>query len=153
MVYGGLLFGTAVTDRSIADAFEAPQWREVLTGLGQEVARVAQTEGVALEGFDGFDPNAFAPGAPPPVVAESFARMIRHNRASAKSHSGIWRDLAIRKRRTEVDAQLGPAIAIGARHGLACPITAAVVRMIHEIEEGARPLADDNLDQIAAAVA
>ena len=79
--------------------------------------------------------------------------MVAHNRASTKSHSGIWRDLAIRKRKTEVDAQLGPAITIGARHGLACPITAAVVAMIHEIEEGTRPLSDDNLDQIAAAVA
>ena len=51
--------------------------------------------------------------------------MVAHNRRSAKTHSGIWRDLAIRKRKTEVDAQLGPVVEIGARHGIATPITAA----------------------------
>jgi 2-dehydropantoate 2-reductase len=149
MVYGALLFGTAVTNASIADALEAPKWRATLTALGQEVARVGVAEGVALEGFDGFDPNAFAPGAPPEVTADSFDRMVRHNRKSAKSHSGIWRDLAIRKRPTEVDAQLGPSVRIGAAHGLASPLTSAVISMIHEIENGTRELSDRNLDELA----
>ena len=39
--------------------------------------------------------------------------MVAHNRRSAKSHSGIWRDLAIRKRKTEADAQILPIVEFG----------------------------------------
>ena len=81
----------------------------------QEVAAVAAAEQVRLEPFDGFDPAAFTAGASADALARSFADMVAFNRRSAKSHSGIWRDLAVRKRRTEIDAQIGPIVAIGAR--------------------------------------
>jgi 2-dehydropantoate 2-reductase len=74
--------------------------------------------------------------------------MVAHNRRSAKSHSGIWRDLAIRKRKTEVDAQLGPAVEIGQRQGLDMPITSRTIALIHEIENGSRPLSTANLDEL-----
>ncbi len=112
---------------------------------------MARAEGVALEAFDGFDPQAFVPEAPPAHTARSFDAMVAHNRRSLKSHSGIWRDLAVRKRRTEVDAQLGPIVTIGRRHGVATPVTAAIVARIHAIEEGRRPLALANLDGLAEA--
>ena len=78
--------------------------------------------------------------------------MVAHNRRSLKSHSGIWRDLAVRKRRTEVDAQLGPIVEFGERHGVPTPLTARLIAMIHEIEDGARPLAAGNLDDLAAGI-
>lgn len=148
LIYGGLLFGTALTNESIADALEATRWRAVFLRLGREIARVAQAEGVALKGFDGFEPEAFTPGAPEAAIADSFARMAAQNRRSAKSHSGIWRDLAVRRRPTEADAQIGPIVAIGARHGVATPVTARLVEMIHEIETGRRTLAAENLDEL-----
>ena len=43
----------------------------------------------------------------------SLDALVAHNRRSAKSHSGIWRDLAVRKRPTEVDAQLGIVVTLG----------------------------------------
>jgi 2-dehydropantoate 2-reductase len=150
LIYGALLFATALTDESIADCLAAPAWRPVLTALGQEVGRVAAAEGVALEGFDGFDPLAFAPGADAALTERSFAEMVAHNRRSAKSHSGIWRDLAIRRRKTEADAQLGPIIEVGAARGVPTPLTESVIAMIHQIENGARPLAAANLDELAA---
>jgi 2-dehydropantoate 2-reductase len=76
--------------------------------------------------------------------------MAAHNRLSAKSHSGIWRDLAIRKRKTEVDAQILPIVDIGRKLGVATPLTARTVAMIHEIEDGKRPLALANLDELMA---
>ena len=51
--------------------------------------------------------------------------MVGFNRRSAKSHSGIWRDLAVRKRRTEVDAQIAIVAAIGAELGIETPLGAA----------------------------
>ena len=95
---------------------DAADARPILTALGQEVARIAAAEGIRPEPFDGFDPAAFAPGAPQAALERSFADMVAHNRRSAKSHSGIWRDLAVRKRKTEAEAQLGPIVAAGRRN-------------------------------------
>ena len=96
-------------------------------------------------GFNGFDPDAFRPGAPDAAARGSLAAMVAFNRGSAKTHSGIWRDLAVRRRRTEVDMQVLPVIAAGARHGIACPGLQRLADMIHEIEDGTRPLSDRNL--------
>jgi 2-dehydropantoate 2-reductase len=149
MIYGSLLFGTALTNDSIADVLADPRHRPLLTRLGNEVGAVAKASGVTLEGFDGFDPTAFAPGASAAALEKSFDDMVAHNRRSAKSHSGIWRDLAIRKRKTEVDSQILPIVEIGRRLGTPAPITARVVEMIHEIEQGKRPMADENLVELA----
>lgn len=151
MVYGALLFGTALTDASIADVLDDRAARPVMERLGREVGAVAAAQGTRTEGFDGFDPAAFRPDASQATLDQSFAEMVAHNRKSAKTHSGIWRDLAVRKRKTEAEAQLGPIVAAGERAGLPVPMTRRVIAMIREIEEGRRPLARANLDELAGA--
>lgn len=153
LIYGAMLFATALTDASIADVLAMAEHRPMLTRLAHEVVAVSRAEGVKLESFDGFDPGAFEPEAPPERTARSFDDMVAHNRRSLKSHSGIWRDLAVRKRRTEVDAQLGPIVEIGARHDVPTPVTAAIVDRIHDIEEGRAPRALANLDRLGAGTA
>lgn len=148
LIYGALLFATAVTPDSIADVLAAPRYRPVLTRLGLEVGAVAAAEGIKPEAFDGFDPTAFRPGAPAEATTKSFDDMVAHNRKSAKSHSGIWRDLAVRRRPTEVDAQLGPIVEIGAQHGVPTPITARLIALIHDIEAGRREMALALLDEL-----
>ena len=111
---------------------------------------------VTPRGFNGFDPAAFAPGGSDPAssdgrIAASFDEMVAFNRLSAKTHSGIWRDLAIRKRPTEVDAQLGAVTTAGAEAGVATPTIDRLIALIHEIEAG-RPLAHTNLEVLAAGV-
>jgi 2-dehydropantoate 2-reductase len=149
MIYGALLFATALTDDSIADVLDNRRYRPVLTALALEVGAVAKANGIKCEAFDGFDPSAFAPGSPAEARDRSFDDMVAHNRRSTKSHSGIWRDLAIRKRKTEADAQILPIVEIGRKLGLPAPLTARTVAMIHEIEDGKRPLALANLDELA----
>ena len=151
MVYGALLFATALTDDSIADVLNDPTARPVLERLGREVGAVAAAQGYRTEGFDGFDPAAFRPGAAQADLDRSFADMVAHNRKSAKTHSGIWRDLAVRRRKTEAEAQLGPIVAAGERAGLPVPLTRRVIAMIREIEEARRPLAGGNLAELARA--
>jgi len=150
LIYGALLFATALTDDSIADVLEAPEARDVLTRLGQETGAVATARGVTTEGFNGFYPDAFLPGASQALLDKSFADMVAHNRTSTKSHSGIWRDLAIRKRKTEVEAQLGPIVAEGLRLGVPTPLTRRLIGLIHEIEDGKRALSMDNLVDLAS---
>ena len=149
LIYGTLLFGTALTNDSIADVLANEHYRPILTKLALEVGSVANANDVVPEAFDGFDPAAFAPTASAADTARSFDEMVTHNRRSAKSHSGIWRDLAIRKRKTEVDAQVGPVVEIGRSLGVPTPLAAKVVELIHQIEAGTRSLELANLDLLA----
>jgi 2-dehydropantoate 2-reductase len=59
---------------------------------------------------------------------------------SAKTHSGIYRDLAVRKRKTEIDPQIGIIAALGREAGIATPALEKLVLLIHDIEEGRRPM-------------
>ncbi|MGO4438791.1 ketopantoate reductase family protein [Rhizobium sp. RAF56] len=153
LIYGALLFGTALTNDSIADVLANQTYRPVLTRLALEVGKVAGANNVVLQAFDGFDPTAFAPTAQVSETTRSFDDMVAHNRKSLKSHSGIWRDLAIRKRKTEVDAQVLPVVEIGSSLGVPTPLTARLVAMIHEIEDGKRRLDLANLDDLARSAA
>ncbi len=153
LIYGALLFATAVTNDSIADVLDDKTARPVLTRLGQEVGRVAGAAGVRTEAFNGFYPAAFMPGADPAEITRSFDDMVAHNRRSAKSHSGIWRDLAVRKRKTECQAQLGPIVTAGEKAGLSTPLVRHLMGMIAQIEAGDRPLSMDNLAELAGGAA
>ncbi len=143
--YGALLFAQALGDLGIADCLARPELEAAFRRLGGEVMAVAAAEGVSPRGFNGFDPDAFRPGAAAGAARGSLAAMAAFNRGSAKTHSGIWRDLAVRRRRTEVDMQVLPVIAAGARYGIGCPGLTRLAAMIHEIEDGARPMSDRNL--------
>lgn len=147
--YGALLFATALTDDPIADVLDDPAHRATLTAIACEAVTVALAKGIQPRGFNGFDPAAFAPAGDAAAIAASFDAMVAFNRRSAKTHSGIWRDLAVRKRRTEVDAQLGPVVAEGRATGMATPVIARLIALVHEIEDG-RPLARANLGALAA---
>jgi 2-dehydropantoate 2-reductase len=146
--YGAMLFATALTNDSIADALARPEYRGLYIALAREILAVARARGVRPEAFDGFDPAAYLPDAPPGAAEQSLDHLVRHNRKSAKTHSGIWRDLAIRKRPTEVDAQLGIVVALGAERGVAAPLTTRVVELIHEIERGERTQSMEALDAL-----
>ena len=121
--------------------------------LGEEVMRVAGAGGIVPEGFNGFDPAGFVPGADPALAERSMAAMVAHNRGSAKSHSGVWRDLAVRKRPTEVEPMIGAVVREAQAREIETPLLARLVAMIHEIEDGRRPLDRANIDELAAQVA
>ncbi|PYE49365.1 ketopantoate reductase family protein, partial [Deinococcus yavapaiensis] len=150
--YGALLFATAVTNDAIADALANEEDRPLYVALGREVMRVALAHGVTPEAFNGFDPAAFLPDSGDARANASMNDMVAFNRKSAKTHSGIWRDLAVRKRRTEVDAQLGWVVHFGREHGLQTPITARLVELVHDIEDGRRELSRANLDELRSLV-
>ncbi|ACO47995.1 2-dehydropantoate 2-reductase [Deinococcus deserti] len=150
--YGALLFATAVTNDGIADALARPEDRTLYIALGREVMRVALAHQITPEAFNGFNPAAFLPGASDDMAQASMDEMVAFNRRSAKTHSGIWRDLAVRKRRTEVDAQLGWVVHFGQEHGLPTPITARLVDLIHELESGQRELSRENLAELHAVI-
>jgi 2-dehydropantoate 2-reductase len=126
--YGAMLYAGAVSDLSIADSLEDPRWRPLMLGTAREVLAQAPVE---PEGFDGFDPHD---------LEGSLARLVTFNRTSAKSHSGIYRDLMVRKRKTEVDDLL---------HDLAGPLTTFAGEIIKAIERGERTCEVANLELLA----
>ena len=148
--YGAMLFATALTNESIADALAMPAYRPLYIALAREILAVAAARTVRPEAFDGFDPAAYLANAPAGAAERSLDALVAHNRRSAKSHSGIWRDLAVRKRATEVDAQLGIVVTLGAEAGVPAPLTARLVALVHEIERGARAQSLEALDVLAA---
>jgi 2-dehydropantoate 2-reductase len=150
--YAALLFATALTNESIADCLALERYRKLFTALAREVVSVAAAKRIRCEAFDGFQPSAFASGSTDEEAADSLARLVAHNRRSAKSHSGIWRDLAVRKRRTEVDAQLGVVVQEAKACGIEVPLVGRLIDLIHEIEDGIRPQDIASLEVLAEAV-
>ncbi len=146
--YGAMLFATALTNESIADALADVRYHDVYIGLAREILAVAAARGVTPEAFDGFDPAAYLPTAPAGAAVRSLNDLVIHNRRSAKTHSGIWRDLAIRKRPTEVDAQIGIVVALA--DGVETPLLKRLVELIHDIERGVRPQSLETLNALAA---
>ncbi len=147
--YGAMLFATALTNESIADALAMRRYNNLYVELAREILAVARARGIPPEAFDGFDPSAYLPSAADDAAAASLDALVAHNRKSAKTHSGIWRDLAVRKRRTEVDAQLGIVVTLGNEVGVATPLTARLVDLIHDVEDGRRPQSLETLDALA----
>jgi 2-dehydropantoate 2-reductase len=74
---------------------------------------------------------------------------VTFNHGSAKTHSGIWRDLAVRKRRTEV-AMYDTITAEADRLNIPVPFTKRWIAMIHEIEDGKREQTIENLNELKA---
>jgi 2-dehydropantoate 2-reductase len=149
LAYGALLFATALTDASIADVLDSEEHRPALVELAREVMRVAIAREVRPEAFDGFDPSAFLPDAPEADAAASLDRLVAFNRKSAKSHSGVWRDLAVRKRKTEVDAQIAVIADLGTDVGVATPLVGRLVELVHDVEEGRRAQSWETLEALA----
>jgi 2-dehydropantoate 2-reductase len=143
--YATLLFAQGLGQLGIADCLARPELLPLWRMLAGEVAAVSAAIGVQQRGFNGFDPTAFTATATEARARQSVDAMVAFNRPNAKTHSGIWRDLAVRKRRTEVDVQIARIAEVGAANGVDCPKCRTLTRMIHEIEDGRRPMVDDNL--------
>ncbi len=141
LAYGAMLFATALTKDSMSANFADPRRFDVFDQLAREVMAVAAVRGVVPVGFNGFDPACFAPGAADAGARASIAALAEFNRHTAKTHSGIYRDLAVRMRKTEVDPQIGVIAELGRESGIPTPAITALVALIHDVEDGRRPMA------------
>ena len=130
--YGAMLWAGAVSDLPIVEHLEDVRYRPVMIAIAREVLAQAP---VKVESFDGFDPDD---------LEGSLDRLAEFNRNSAKQYSGIYRDLVVRKRKTEIDEML---------RDVNGPIFSKVAEIIHDIEAGKRVNERANLDELAEFVA
>ena len=150
LAYGAMLFATALTTDSMTVNFADPQRFVVFDRLAREVMAVAAARGVVPIGFNGFDPACFAPGAPDAGARASIAALAEFNRHTAKTHSGIYRDLAVRKRKTEIDPQIGVIAELGRESGVPTPAIHCLVALVHAIEDGRKPMAFETFSELIA---
>ncbi len=151
--YGAMLFATALTPDSMTDNFADPARGPVFIGLAREVMKTAVAEGVDPKPFNGFEPGAFLPGAQDADALQSLADLAEFNSKTAKTHTGIYRDLAIRKRKTEVDPQVATVAQIAASHGIDTPLLRRLVTLIHDIEDGRREMSADTFHELTKVIA
>ena len=147
--YGAMLFISALTNQSIAEALADPRYRQLYIRAAQEILQLADRLGIEAYGFNGFEPALFLEQDSAGINA-SLDTLVAFNRQSAKTHSGIWRDLAVRKRETEV-IMYEPLLAKADDLGLQLPLTRRWIAMIREIESGSREQSTVNLDELKAA--
>jgi 2-dehydropantoate 2-reductase len=133
-----MLFATALTNDDMPTNFADARRYPVFNRLAREVMAVARARKVDPQPFRSFDPRAFLPGSPDSASRECIALLALRWRDSAKKHSGMWRDLAVRKRRTEVDALLGPVVSFGQEEGIETPAVRALIDLVHQVEDGQR---------------
>jgi 2-dehydropantoate 2-reductase len=149
-IYGSMLMATALVDEATADVLDSPGDRSTLANLAGEVVEVADAEDIRLEPFDGFDPRPlrFTAARDWNAIHRMLDARVAVSRKSLKTKTGVWRDLAVRHRRTEVDAHLGTVVEIGETHGLSLPLNRRLIELIHDLEEGRRKMHPGNLAEL-----
>lgn len=146
--YANMLYTTALVDEPMADVVD--RHRRLMVELACEVYEAAEAEGIHLEPFDNVEPYLYYPRERQDweAINRSLDSLVGLMRKSEKQKTGVWRDLAVRKRKTEVDQHLGAAAAAGGGLGLRMPLTHSVVSMIHDIEDGRRTMGWKNVDEL-----
>ena len=149
-VLSAMLFAQAVTDETMADVFGDKRLQTMLIGLISEGVTVAQAVGIRLENIDAFEPLKMRPGNEDEMMEARnvLDRYADRHRKRVKVRSGIWRDLAVRKRPTEIDHLIGGVIAEGKKLGIRMSLNERLVAQIKEIEQGKRQRGLHNLEAL-----
>lgn len=147
--FGAMLTATALADAPMADLID--RHRDLMYRLTAEIFEVAATQGIRLEAFDAFDPAPYASADPKPKDRATDA-LVAWLRTQAKDRSGIWRDIAVRHRPTEVPTHYGEVLKIAQTAGIKTPLLAGVLDNIRDLERGA-DMSEQRLDQLAEVVA
>ncbi|MFC9120995.1 2-dehydropantoate 2-reductase [Streptomyces sp. NPDC057067] len=141
--FGAMLAATALADAPMAELID----RHPLTmhEVAGEVFDVAEALGVELEAFDAFEPEAFRRGADPAVRRAATGRLTAWLATQAKDRSGIWRDLAVRRRPVEVTTHYAEVFTQAERHGVSTPVLRSVIAGLRELERDPGLMAEERL--------
>ena len=154
LVKGSLDATTALVDASIGDVRGSITYRRALVEVIREGVLVARAEGVKVEAFDHFDPEPFVDTSPAGLEASYavLAGMAQGAVGDLKVRTGYWRDIMIRRRKTEIAYVTGEIVRRGERHAVPTPVNRRQLEMFEEIEAGRRPMVWENLADLLDAV-
>ncbi|MBU7597726.1 2-dehydropantoate 2-reductase [Streptomyces sp. P38-E01] len=152
--FGAMLSATALADAPMADLID--RHRPAMYALVREIFAVADASGVRRESFDAFDAVAMGPQSSPAVREAACDELVRWLRGQPKDRSGIWRDLAVRRRPVEVTTHYGSVLAGAEQAGLEAPVLRAVLEGLRALERDPAGMSEqllDELDRLAADLA
>lgn len=144
--FGAMLAATALADAPMAELID--RHPATMDAVAAEVLAVADALGVTLEPFDAFAPHAFGRGVAEETRRTATARLTAWLRTQAKDRSGIWRDLAIRRRPVEVTTHYAEVFAEAERHAVATPVLRAVIAQLRELERDPGLMTEARLDAL-----
>jgi 2-dehydropantoate 2-reductase len=154
MAMASSFFATALVDADAADILGHARYQPLILDLIAETVAVAEASGVSLTDLHGFDPRTIRFGGRSTSASARVIEVMREYWLNgAQPRTGIWIDLAVRKRKSEAGPQLGGLLAAAERVRVPVPRNAVVYRLISEIENGQRGFAWDNLDEVERQVA
>ena len=144
-----VFFATALVDADVKDILANEAYHPLMSALVAETVAAADAMGVQLIELHGFDPNVFRPERRSAVAIRTALDAVAGSFNPLQQRTGIWIDLAVRKRKTEAEPQLGRLVSEAARCGVTMPLNHAVFELITEVEGGVRSFAWENLDEVA----
>ncbi|MCC6532343.1 MAG: ketopantoate reductase family protein [Burkholderiales bacterium] len=146
---------TALVDTNALELRADRTYHPLRIQLLREGIRVAAASGVRVEAFAHFDPAPFLDRSAAGVAAafavlDDMARGQAHN--NTRVRTGYWRDIVVRKRKTEIEYVTGEIVHGGERLGVPTPLNRLQLRMFEEIERGTRAMGWENLAAMASAL-
>lgn len=149
LAFASVLQAQTISNEPTEEFLDNPRWRPLIYRLVYEVAAAARADGVNLMSFQAFDPSEFldCDEARMKAAIDGYAES---RRGSKKLYSGIWRDIVVRKRRTETALQGGPVLRAAEMHGLDVSTYSESLRMIRDVEDGVRELGSALADELLA---
>ena len=151
IIWGNSYVSNALGTSTSVSMLENDRNRPILLALFRESTRVANAASIKLEPLieHNFDPTALLSMNTEQAI-NKFVGMADSFRHLKTTHSGPWRDIAVRKRPTEVDYIIGHIVKKGMEYNVPTPLNSRLVELLKEIERGERNQDDDNLLQLEA---
>jgi 2-dehydropantoate 2-reductase len=118
--------------------------RAITIQLAAESARVGLALGHRVPAFNGAAAEQWA-AADQREIHDALDRMLTPTAASPRNWRASMAQDVAKGRKTEIDQMNGHVVARGGEHGVATPVSAAVVDIVHGIESGARQPAPENI--------
>ena len=145
---------TAVDGRPMPEIFADHGAREVLTALAAEVVETETAEGVEPAPVKDLDLRGFrfAPRADAASVDRTWKRLLElaSTVAGRKPHSGVYYDLAVLHRPTEVPALFAPVLERARRFGVGVSLLPKLVAAIQELERDHTRMSPSRLRALAS---
>jgi 2-dehydropantoate 2-reductase len=121
--------------------------RAITIHLAAESARVGLALGYRIPKINGAEAAQWA-DAGRRETWEALDRMLTPSSTSARSWRASMAQDVVKGRPTEIDHMNGHVVAQGRATGIATPVSAAVVEVMHEVQTGARKPAPENIGAV-----
>jgi 2-dehydropantoate 2-reductase len=148
MIAASVFFTTALVDAPMGPILTASdRHRRMFVRIAGETTALAHAHGVRVQPSVDLNADLMLPRTDAEWHA-ALAEIDRMADGAGDVYTGVWRDIAVRKRRTEADSIVGPLLQEGEKAGLAMPLNRTMKRLINEIEDGQRTQSWENLEEL-----